>query len=152
MGKIFNYVFKCLPRTTHPGQAGAGGRCERVVADCGEAGARRRGQRVGARSPPTVVHSWLVMGRSSARNSNGEAKLITIHPSSSAALLDVNIPSQLTRKAEALGHMHSRKQDFWGAFFSISSPTKRRLLDKGTKLRHQPWAIITPFGVLHYTP
>ena len=138
MGKIFNYVFKCLPLlrrgaagTTHPGQAGAGGRCERVVADRGEAGARRRGQRVGARSPPTVVHSRLVMGKSSARNSNGKAKLITIHPSSSAALLDVNIPSQLTRKAQALGHMHSRKQDFWGAFFQFQAPQRGDSWTKG---------------------
>ena len=140
MGKIFNYVFKCLPRlrrgaagTTHPGQAGAGGRCERVVADRGEAGARRRGQRVGARSPPTVVHSRLVMGKSSARNIDGEAKLITIHPSSSAALLDVNIPSQLTRKAQALGHMHFRKQDFWGAFFNFK-PHKEAIVGQRDKI------------------
>merc|ERR1712223_1814166 len=73
------------------------------------------------------------MGLSSARNSNGEAKLITIHPSSSAALLDVNIPSQLTRKAQALGHMHLRKQDFWGAFFNFK-PHKEAIVGQRDKI------------------
>ena len=78
-----------------------------------------------------MVHSRLVMGKSLAKNIDGKAKLITIHPSSSAALLDVNIPSQLTRKAQALGHMHSEEQDFWGALFQFQAPQRGDCWTKG---------------------
>ena len=36
--------------------------------------------------------------------------------------------------------------------FKLTKRRETRMVDKEAKLRHQPWVIITPFGVLHYSP
>ena len=53
-----------------------------------------------------------------------------------------------------LGHMQPENRIFWAAVFNFKLTKRRetRMVDKGAKLRHQPWVIITPFGVLHYSP
>ena len=145
-------------QTTHPLQASTCGWSEGVVADPGEAGAGWGGERVGARRSAPMVHSQSCNGH---RQSREKEKLLTIHPRilSAAALLQQHSNSADT-ESERVSWVASSVICSLGTGFSRAAVfnfnrTKRRetrMVDKEAKLRHQPWVIITPFGVLHYSP